>query len=201
MDYFRYRWDWSSYKRLREMSRFIIKGIVLLAITISYSCSIPERKSNAENKNIENKITQQDDGIISLKLEKASCYSDMVNPSSNTAEWSFVVSKPGRYKVWLSSATKDTTDLQYANSVKVSLLDERLEARPVGDKIVMNASDVKYPYYRADSYMGSFYFQEPGEYSIQVISEKVVPKEPENAASSQASHTKLVSVMLIPMTR
>jgi hypothetical protein len=183
------------------MSRYIVKGIILLAITILYSCSGPERKSEAENKRTENKITQQDDGVISLKLEKASCYSDKVNPSCNTAEWNFEVSRPGRYKVWLSSATKDTTDLQYTNSVKVSLLDERLEARPIGDKIVMNATDVEYPYYRVDSYMGSFNFQEPGEYSIQVISEKVVPKEPENAASSQASHTKLVSVILMPITR
>jgi hypothetical protein len=147
------------------------------------------------------KIQQQADGTISLNMDKASCYNDVQNPSSNTAEWDFVVSKAGRYSVWLSSATVDTMHLQYASSVKISLLDERLDVKPVGDKIVLDANDVKYPYYRADSYMGSFYIQEPGEYSIQVISEKVMPQKDVASAPATSNHTKLMSVILTPMTR
>jgi hypothetical protein len=49
--------------------------------------------------------------------------------------------------------------------------------------------------------MGSFYIQEPGEYTIQVISEKVIPQKDIASASSSANHTKLMSVILTPMTR
>jgi hypothetical protein len=72
-----------------------------------------------ENQIVQNKILQQEDGTISLKVDKADCYQDKVNPSSNTAEWNVRVSKSGRFNVWLSSATKDTTDLKYDNSVKL----------------------------------------------------------------------------------
>jgi hypothetical protein len=65
----------------------------------------------------------------------------------------------------------------------------------------LNSNDVKYPYYRADSYMGSFYIQEEGEYSIQVISEKAIPQKDIASASSSPIHTKLMSVILTPMTR
>ena len=99
----------------------------------------------------------------------------MVNPSSNTAEWNVVVSKSGRFNVWLSSATKDTTDLKYKNSVMLSILDNRFEALPECDKIIQNSIDVSYPYFRADSFMGSLYIQDTGVYNVQVISEKIVP--------------------------
>jgi hypothetical protein len=134
-------------------------------------------------------------------VENATCYSDAVNPSSNTAEWNVVVSKPGTYKVWLSSATRDTTSLSYFNSVKISLLDKLIEVNPEIDKIVLNSADVSYPYFRADSYAGSFYISEPGEYSIQVISEKVLTKEAMNRVPSGLNDTKLMSVILTPMTR
>jgi hypothetical protein len=92
-------------------------------------------------------------------------------------------------------------NLQYAGAVRINLLDDRLEGRPVGDKIVLDASEVKYPYYRADSYMGTFYIQEPGEYSIQVISEKAVPANEEVLINSSDSPAKLMSVILTPKTR
>jgi hypothetical protein len=136
-----------------------------------------------------------------LILDKAECYSDIVNPSNNTADWNIVISKPGRFKVWLSSATKDTSDLNYANSVRISLLDDRLEVNPACDKIVRNSSDVHYPYFRADSYMGSIYVSEPGEYNIQLISEKVIAKNAESHNTSLADDTKLMSVILTPSTR
>ena len=146
---------------------------------MAWSCG---RKSDSDNVS-DNAILQEADGTLALNVEKATCYNDIVNPSSNTAEWNIVVSKPGTYKVWLSSATKDTTDLSYINSVKISLLDKLLEVNPECDKVVLNSDDVSYPYFRADSYMGSFYISEPGEYSIQVISEKVLTKEAMNHSS------------------
>lgn len=171
--------------------------VVLTVLALINSCTNSADDKSRFNKIKGEKITQQADGTISLNIEKALCYNDNVNPSCNTAEWNFVVSKAGRYSVWLSSATTDTMHLQYASSVKINLLDERLEVQPVGDKIVVDSREIKYPYYRADSYMGSFYIQEPGEYTIQVISEKVAPKSEEMGVN----HTKLMSVILSPMSR
>ena len=176
----------------RKVFTFLGLGIILL-----WSCG---RKAETDNVS-GNAILQAPDGSLALKMEKATCYSDVVNPSSNTAEWDVVVSKPGRFKVWLSSATKDTTDLSYVNSVKISLLDKLLEVNPEPDRVVLNSNDVSYPYFRADSYMGSFYIAEPGEYSIQVISEKVLSKEARGKSSLGPEDTRLMSVILTPMTR
>jgi len=158
------------------------------------------KKSVSRNASV-NAILQDADGTLALNMENATCYSDMINPSSNTAEWNILVSKPGRFKVWLSSATKDTTDLSYVNSVKITLLDKQLEVNPECDKIVLDSEDVSFPYFRADSYMGSFYISEPGEYSIQLISEKVLSKEAMNNRSDALDETKLMSVILSPITR
>lgn len=180
----------------REMSRkvFTIFSMVVLLV---WSCG---HKSGSESVS-ENAVIQQSDGTLALNLEKATRYSDMVNPSSNTAEWNVVVSKPGTFKVWLSSATKDTTDLSYANSVKISLQDKLLEVVPECDKVVLNSENVSFPYFRADSYVGSLYISEPGEYSIQVISEKVLSKEAMSNTASGADDTRLMSVILTPLTR
>jgi hypothetical protein len=178
------------------MSRkiFTLIGLILL---LTWSCG---KKSDSTSSS-DNAVLQKADGTIALHMASAACYSDEVNPSSNTAEWNVVVSKPGTYKVWLSSATKDTTNLRYINAVKISLLDKLLEVNPEIDKVVLNSNDVSYPYFRADSYAGSFYFSEPGEYSIQVISEKVLTKEAMNHSLSDPTDTKLMSVILTPMTR
>lgn len=170
----------------------------LLIASFAVSCSSSD---SGKTRGPGDKITQQADGTISLKLDKASFYNCEADPSNNTAEWNFVVSKPGRYGVWLSSATLDTMNLHYKNSVKINLQDERIEAKPVGDKIVLNSGDVKYPYFRADSYIGSFYIEQPGEYSIQVISEKVVPEDKSVAESQDVNPTKMMSVVLTPLTR
>lgn len=171
--------------------------ILILVVILVWSCG---KKSDSGNVS-DNAILQGADGTLALNMEKATCYSDVVNPSSNTAEWNVIVSKPGTYKVWLSSATKDTTNLSYNNSVKISFLDKLLEVNPICDKVVRNSANVTYPYFRADSYAGSFYISEPGEYSIQVISEKVLSKEAKNNSSSGADDTRLMSVILTPMTR
>ena len=173
---------------------------VLMGFTLS--CDNSGSVKPGRDNTAVNKILQQDDGTISLDIRKASCYNNSADPSSNTAEWSFVVSKAGRYNVWLSTATTDTLNLNYNTSVKITLLDERLEVKPVGDKIVLDTRDVRRPYFRADSYMGTFYIKDPGEYTIQLISEKVVSEAlvPEDEKASSAS-TKLMSVILTPMTR
>jgi hypothetical protein len=181
------------------MKKARIEYLVLLVLLTSWSCGRLGKTKDLQEA--DNRIIQQNDGTVSLILDKAARYSDSSNPSNNTADWNVVISTQGRYKVWLSSATKDTSNLRYANTVKISLMNERLEANPACDKVVRNSSEVNYPYYRADSYMGSIYFSEPGEYNIQVISEKVFAKEEHSQANSVADDTRLMSVILTPTTR
>jgi hypothetical protein len=180
------------------MEKKKIALIIFLVMILSGSC-VHQKKTN-DSRVAENCVLQKEDGTISLKLDKATFYNDKVNPSNNTAEWNIVVSKPGRFKVWLSSATKDTTNLRYANSVRISLSDDSLVVNPACDKIVQNSGDVPNKYFRADSYMGSFYLSEPGEYNIQVISEKVLAKNAGASIGSTKDNTMLMSVMLTPMT-
>jgi hypothetical protein len=180
------------------MRRRISAYLIALALIPFWSCG--HTGTNKDIKNSQNRILQQKDGTVSLILDKAECYNDKVNPSNNTADWNVVISKPGRFKVWLSSATKDTSDLNYANSVRISLLDDQLEVNPSCDKIVRNSTEVQLPYYRADSYMGSIVVAEPGEYNIQLISEKVVTKKAETDKNSFSDDTKLMSVFLTPTT-
>jgi hypothetical protein len=180
------------------MRRNLVLSISGSIILICASCT---NSGNGKSVASSEKITQQADGTISLKLEKASFYNCETDPSNNTAEWNFVVSRPGTYGVWLSTATTDTMNLRYASSVKINLQDERIEAKPIGDKIVLNAGDVKYPYFRADSYMGTFYIEQPGEYSIQVINEKVVPVNKKEDVAKSENPTRIMSVVLTPLTR
>lgn len=173
---------------------FTLFGLVVLLV---WSCG----SDSPKDKVSENAVVQESDGTFALNLEDAACYSDAENPESNTAEWKVMVSEPGTYKVWLSSATRDTTDLSYINSVRISLLDKLIEVDPAIDRVVLDSKEVSLPFYRADSYAGSFYFSEPGEYSIQVISEKILPKEAMNSSREESIDTKLVSVILTPLTR
>lgn len=159
------------------------------------SCKNSGVQTESKNETVKNKILQQSDGSISLKVDKADCYQDKANPSSNTAEWSVFVSKSGRFDVWMSSATKDTTDLKYDNSVKLSILDNRLEAVPAVDKIILNSVDVAYPYFRADSFLGSLYIQDTGLYNVQIISEKILKDK------TDLENSKVLSVFLQPTTR
>jgi hypothetical protein len=183
------------------MRKNFIAGMLMIGVPLFYSCSNTVGTTGDNKLNGENKISQQEDGTISLKVDKAECYQDKVNPSSNTAEWSVIVSKSGRYNVWLSSATRDTTDLKYKNSVKLNILDSRLEARPACDKIFQSSTDVTYPYFRADSFMGSLYIQDTGVYYIQVISEKIKPEDYQNNEISVSDNSKLLSVFLTPITQ
>lgn len=172
-------------------------AIVSLVSFMLWSCG----NNPGRNAVDQNAIQQQEDGTISLKIEEAACYFDNVNPSFNTAEWNVVVTKPGRYKVWLSSATSDTLNLDYSSSVKIVFLDSQIEANPECDEIVLNSQDIPYPFYRADSYMGTFSILEPGRYSIQAISDKIIPSGYGNKTASLEAETRIVSLYLKPVTR
>jgi hypothetical protein len=172
---------------------------VLIGVALTVSCNNGVRSDESSNVAGENEILQQKDGTISLKIDKAECYHDMVNPSSNTAEWNVVVSQSGRYDVWLSSATIDTTDLRYKNSVLLSISDNRLETLPIVNRVVQNSSDVSRPYYQADSFMGSLYLQDTGVYSVQVISDRILPKDFSPGGSASDDLTKILSVSLTPV--
>jgi hypothetical protein len=175
--------------------------VMMILLTSIYSCHNASKPDKNITDSSENKVLQQSDGCIKLKVDKAECYSDVQNPSSNTAEWNVLVSKSGRFDVWLSSSTKDTTDLKYKNNVSLSILDNRLEARPACDNIILNSSDVTYPYFRADSFIGSIFIQDTGIYNIQLISEKILPKDAISSESSVNDNSKLLSVSLTPVTR
>ncbi len=183
------------------MKKYFFGLLVGANIFMVVSCGNEVKTTGDNTIDSEIQIQQKADGSISLNVESAQCYHDMVNPSSNTAEWNVFVSKSGRFDVWLSSATRDTTDLKYENSVMLSILDNRLEALPLCDKIVTNSTDVTYPYFRADSFMGSLYIQDTGSYNIQLISEKIIPDAKNEGLSDLIESSKLISVSLTPVTR
>jgi hypothetical protein len=174
---------------------FALLGLVIISL---WNCS--DQSDNKKVKNEAKFFTQQQDGIISLRLANADYYKDVTDPSNNTAEWNVLISKTGEYKVWLSSATKDTVNLNYSNTVKVNLPDSQLAVIPACDKIIHNSQEVYSPYFRADSFMGSFYVSEPGKYNIQVISEKVISEESADPTSSSSDDSRMMAVILSPMT-
>jgi hypothetical protein len=182
----------------KKMKKVLIVWMVFAGIGLIVSCNNAVRSDEKRSAVDANEILQQKDGTISLKIDKAECYHDMVNPTSNTAEWNVVVSKSGRYDVWLSSATIDTTDMKYKNSVLLSIRDNRLETLPIVNRVIQNSSDVSRPYYQADSFMGSLYIQDTGVYSVQVISDKILPKDFDAKGSASDDQTKIVSVSLTP---
>jgi len=179
------------------MYRNIFVLLMVAGIGILSSCHNNGVKDDTADDSARNRIVQQSDGTIALKVDNAACYSDRTNPSSNTAEWNVVVSKSGRYDVWLSSATRDTTNLHYQSLVKFNFQDNRLEAHPECDKVIHNAGDVVYPFYKTDSFLGSLYIQNPGEYNVQVISDGIQPKADQNTSIGS---TRMLSVVLKPIT-
>lgn len=183
------------------MKNIFYVWVLFIGVALIVSCNTGARSDENTDVVAENKVLQQKDGTISLKIDKAECYHDMVNPSSNTAEWNIVVSKSGRYDVWLSSATIDTTDLKYKNSVLLSIRDNRFETLPIVNKVVQNSSEVSRPFYQADSFMGSLYIQDTGVYSVQVISDRILPKNFKTGGSSPDDLTKILAVSLTPAKR
>jgi hypothetical protein len=183
------------------MGRKIIVLMLVAGMGLVCSCGRSSKNTEAGDNRIGTKVMQQQDGTISLNLDKADRYSDMVNRTCNTAEWDVVVSKSGRYNVWIASATRDTTDLRYKDKVRVSVQDENVEARPACDKIILHSGDVSYPWFRADSFMGAMYIQDTGVFHVQVISEQILPKDYKMKETSGAELSKLISVYLTPATR
>lgn len=173
--------------------------VISLAAIIIWSCSSQSDKRSKENTG--NVLVQESDGTLTLPLENAVCYSNLEDPSSNTAEWSVAISQAGRYSIWLSSATTDTTDFSFAKSVKINLQDNQIDLKPEGNKIIRNSSEVRHPFYRADLKIGTFYFPEPGDYYIQVISDKILAKGQGPGNSQSDDKTRLLSLYLSPVTR
>ena len=178
-----------------------IKNFVLVVLASIFLCNCSHVSEKNNTKVTYELIKQQANGMVSLRLANAGYYNDTKNPSYNTAEWNVVISSPGAFEVWLSSSTRDTSKLNYPNSVRVNLPDSQLAVIPECDKVIRNSYDVSYPYFRADSYMGSVYFDEPGEYNIQVISEKALAFTTETQTISDSDESKLLSLTLSPMTR
>ncbi len=172
--------------------------VVGMAAMLGISCSHGENSGDAKDGNL---VMQQDNGTVLLQLDKAECYSDETDPSSNTAEWKVAISKAGRYKIWLSSATKDTMNLSYIYKIKVNLQDNQLDIKPEYNKIIQDSDEVQYPYFQADSYMGTFYVPEPGEYVIQIISELVVSQESGSGIAGLSDDIRLMSLVLTPSSR
>ncbi|MCU0361750.1 MAG: hypothetical protein MUE32_00180 [Bacteroidales bacterium] len=171
----------------------VMAGVLLLG-----SCGQKGSDSQLSAFDGNGSIRQEIDGSISLSLDEAECYSDTEDPSNNTAEWNVLLSKPGRFDVWLSSATIDTSGMKYGKAVQLSIRDKRLEAMPECDKVVLNSPDVSYPYFRADSFIGSLYLQDTGLVSIQVISDKILPKQ---QGASAGPDTRMLSLFLTPSVR
>ena len=140
------------------------------------------------------------EGIV-LLLADADLIQVDGNPQYNTAEWIFSVDKPGRYDVWLSTLTQDTLQLQFDENVVITAGETRMEKKPIRDQIVTEDKSVKEPWFRADSHMGSVYFPKPGEYPVQVMSDRV---EPHGADITQLSTEDLIhinSIILKPKGR
>lgn len=176
-----------------------IAGVfVLLLITGLTSCKHDGTRESAVNKGGSDKAAVNDGGVT-LRIEDAGLIQVDSNPQYNTAEWEFTVKKPGRYDVWLSSLTCDTLNLQFADNVTITAGDTRITKKPVGDEIITDDKSVKGPWYRADSHMGSIFFSAPGEYQVQVISDKVLPHSSDLSKVSIDNHTLINSLILKPM--
>jgi len=172
-------------------------GMVVLVFAFSLaSCS--DNTGNGGSKQSKNSKDSGRGKSVTLLLQDADLMQIDSNPQYNTAEWNFMIEEPGRYDVWLSSLTCDTTHLKFAGKVTITAGNSRLEKRPVGDEIITNDKNVKSPWFRADSHMGSVFFSEPGEYQVQVISDRVVPHSSDPDKVNIKEHTLINSLILKP---
>jgi hypothetical protein len=175
-----------------------IGSITLVLLVSITSCKQDGTRDSDKDKNASDRSVTTDNGVT-LLIKDADLMQVDSNPEYNTAEWLLTVKKPGRYDVWLSSLTCDTLNLQFADNVTITAGDSRLTKKPVGDEIVTDDKSVKGPWYRADSHMGSIFFSTPGEYQVQIISDKVVPHSSDLSRISVDKHTLINSLILKPM--
>jgi hypothetical protein len=184
------------------MNKFWMKA-VLLGLVIVFpmtACNDTGGEGKDSRKSRSEKSGGQAEGVTLLIRDAALIQVDS-NPQYNTAEWHFTVKKAGRYDVWLSSLTCDTTFLSFGDSVVITAGDTRLTGRPVGDKIVTEDMSVKKPWYRADSHMGSIFFSKPGEYQVQVISDRVEKLSADLSDLNVDKQTLINSLILKPSVR
>lgn len=173
-------------------------GIFTLAVLFGLSsCNHDGQNSGLIEQGKNHGAQAGNEGVV-LLIADADLIQLENKPQYNTAEWLFRVDKPGRYDVWLSSITLDTTSLNYADDVIITAGETRLAKRPVGDQIITQDKSVSQPWYRADSHMGSVYFSRPGEYPIQVISDKVEAHTADLSQISQDEQILINSVILKP---
>jgi hypothetical protein len=178
----------------------IVRKIGMVAVTVLLAgTSCKENGVASDRKTDKNDRPFGYEGGVTLLIKDADLIQVDSNPQHNTAEWQFKVNKPGRYDVWLSSLTCDTSHLLFAENVTITAGDARLEKKPVGDEIVIDDKSVKSPWYRADSHMGSVFFSKPGEYQVQVISDRVMRLPSDPAALTVDKHTLINSLILKPM--
>ncbi|MDX9728622.1 MAG: hypothetical protein RBT50_05110 [Bacteroidales bacterium] len=177
----------------------IFNGITVLTIAVLVgfaSCGNEGSNNGANNKGKEDAAASEE-GVV-LMIADADLIEVDGNPQYNTAEWLFRVDKPGRYDVWLSSLTLDTTQLRFAENVVITAGETKLAKKPVGDQIVTGDKSVKEPWFRADTHMGSIFFSKPGEYPVQVISDRVEAHGTDLSQISLEEHTIINSVILKP---
>ena len=168
-------------------------GILFLVfVALVFSCRNASVQKDARNAS---GASGKDDNSVFLKIEDAALVQDETHPDSNTAEWSFKVNQPGRYEVWLSSITRDTMNMGFDSVVIITAGDSRIQKMPVGDDIIAEATDIQAPWFRADSEMGSVFFSKPGEYAIQIISEKV--KAPPSDLSVVVKEKTLIKSLIL----
>ncbi len=176
-----------------------ILGLFAFAVVIGItSCGHDGADKGTNQLGKLDRTAGQEKGVV-LLIADADLIQVRDNPQYNTAEWLFTVKKPGRYDVWLSSLTSDSTKLYYADNVIITAGDSRLTKKPISDEIVLDDNSVRKPWYRADSHMGSIFFSKPGEYQIQVISDKVKPLSSSITDISLEKQTLINSLILKPL--
>jgi hypothetical protein len=177
--------------------KLIAPAFLAVAVFLGLSsCNNDNQNSNSGNGRNEADDVKRDSIVLSIAEAELIEVDD--KPQYNTAEWLFTVDKPGRYDVWLSSLTVDTTKLQFGDDVIITAGETKLEKKPVSDLVVTEDNSIKEPWYRADSHMGSVFFSKPGEYQVQVISDKVGPYISDLSNLSVTEHTLINSVILKP---
>jgi len=144
------------------MKKNLFAAVVLVVVVFAAltSCKNDTSLNSKEGKN-KRGVAVEGEAVV-LSIGEAELLEVDDKPQYNTAEWLFKVEKPGRWDVWLSSLTVDTTRLHFVNNVIITAGETKLEKRPVSDRIVLEDKSVTEPWYRADSHMGSVFFFKTG---------------------------------------
>lgn len=171
-----------------------VNWIIFLFVALCVvSCGNPTNVDTRKGEIIENGIVQDENGVLLLNLDDADFYSDIENPCENTAEWKAVIVKSGRYDIWLSSVTRDTTTLNYKNSVHLNFNEIILDAHPKCDKIKTTENNDLGSFFIADSYIGTVFIKDTGAMEVQFVCEQIVPHDIRDEVDS-----RFVSLYIVP---